>query len=105
MKHQKHRLGETEVLLLNEEITAWKVIKGKEPEVMPNIASNQDEADIHVAFATGFDNYLIRSTDSDVLFINLINEPVLRSKNIVIPYNVASSSPKYVTWQRTCSSD
>ena len=77
---------------------AWKNIKGKESEVMPNIASNQDGADtkmFHVAFAKGFDNYLIRSTDSDVLFINLINEPVLPSKNIVIQYHVASSSPKY----------
>ena len=60
-------LGETEVLFLNEGITAWKIIKGnKKPEVMPNIASNQDEADtkmFHVAFATEFDNYLIPYED------------------------------------------
>ena len=62
---------------------------GKDPEVMPNIASNRDEAEtkmFHVAFSTEFDNYVIRSTSSDVLFINFINEPVLHSKNIVVLY-------------------
>ena len=37
-----------------------------------------------------------RKSDGDVLFIGCINDHILKTKNIVIQYNVVTSSAKYV---------
>ena len=74
-----------------------------EVQLLPDLCSQQEEADTKVFLVAcmlqNYDTYLIRSTDSDVLFVACVNQSEIYSKNIVIQYNTENSPSKYVVCQ------
>ena len=94
-------LNEGQTLFVNDEDDGWKICSGAPPTPFLPLSSCQEEADTRMFFAVtvldSYESYLVRSTDSDVLFVACINETKFRNKNVVIQYNTASSSARYVS--------
>lgn len=101
MKGSSFLLQSYHRLIVCSEKLVWQVARSDiDPCLLGSMNNNHEESDTLIFFiikALDLPTYLVRSTDSDVLFIALLNHDKLGDKVIDIEYHVLGSAPKYVS--------
>ena len=97
IKESSMKLKDSQVLYLSFEDQVWRITKAENANQQYHLGNNHDEADTRFFFLAyslkdQYSSILIRSTDSDILFVFLANaDEFIGYQDIFIHYNVVGS--------------